>query len=192
MNKLCQEVFKYIKQQLSFGAPPSMREICNNVNAKSTSTIHNCVKQLEEEGFIKRLDNSRRTIVINTQPQIDVPILNSITPDIPINENFDILGYIPYSNFKDDPDSYFAITLKDDCMKNIGLLSGDIAIFKNVSLAPNEQVVIALYKEQIHIGRLFKEADSFKLKPENDNMQSNSFASLNIIGVLVASFRNYE
>lgn len=192
MHKLSDSVFQYIKSQLALGISPSIREICNNVNAKSTSTIHNCVKELEENGLISRMNNSRRTIVINSAPRADVPILGTVAAGVPIPAVEDIQGYIPYTNFKGDPSDYYALTIKGDSMINIGMFEGDIVIIRRVQTAENNQIVVALVDEEATVKRFFKEKGKFRLQPENDDMKPMYFNEVEVIGLVVASFRNYE
>lgn len=192
MNKLTDEVFQYIKSQLTLGISPSIREICENVNAKSTSTIHKCVKELEEAGFITRMNNSRRTILINSTPRADVPILGTVAAGVPIPAVEDITGYIPYTNFKGDPSDYYALTIKGDSMIKIGMFEGDIVIIRRVQTATNNQLVVALVDDEATVKRFFKEDGKFRLQPENDNLQPMYFDEVEIIGLVVASFRNYE
>lgn len=192
MHRLSDDVFQYIKSQLALGVSPSIREICDNVNAKSTSTIHNCVKELEEHGFISRMNNSRRTIVINSAPKVDVPILGTVAAGIPIPAVEDIKGYIPYTNFKGDPSDYYALTIKGDSMIKIGMFEGDVVIIRKVTTAENNQLVVALIDDEATVKRFYKEDGRFRLQPENDSMEPMYYDNVEVIGLVVASFRNYE
>lgn len=192
MNKLSEEVFQYIKEQLALGVSPSIREICNNVSAKSTSTIHNCVKELEDAGLISRMKNSRRTIIINSDPCVDVPILGTVAAGVPIPAVEDIKGYIPYTNFKGDPTDYYALTIKGDSMIKIGMFEGDVVIIRKVNTAENNQLVVALIEDEATVKRYFKEDGRFRLQPENDSMQPMYFDEIEVIGLVVACFRRYE
>lgn len=192
MNKLSEEVFQYIKAQLALGISPSIREICNNVSAKSTSTIHNCVKELEEQGFISRMNNSRRTIVINSAPRTDVPILGTVAAGVPITAVEDIVGYIPYINFKGEATDYYALKIKGDSMVKIGMLDGDVVIIRKVNIAQNNQLVVALIDNEATVKRFFKEDGRFRLQPENDSMAPMYYDDVEVIGLVVACYRDYE
>ena len=50
------EVLEYLKQHvLQKGYPPSVREICEAVSLKSTSSVHSHLESLEKNGYIQRL-----------------------------------------------------------------------------------------------------------------------------------------
>ena len=50
-----QEILEYIKDEiLHKGYPPAVREICQAVNLKSTSSVHSHLETLEKNGYIRR------------------------------------------------------------------------------------------------------------------------------------------
>jgi len=49
------EILEYIKSEiLRIGYPPAVREICEAVNLKSTSSVHSHLETLEKNGYILR------------------------------------------------------------------------------------------------------------------------------------------
>ena len=49
------EILEYIKNEiLNRGFPPAVREICEAVNLKSTSSVHAHLESLEKNGYIRR------------------------------------------------------------------------------------------------------------------------------------------
>ena len=60
-----QEILEYIKETiLKKGYPPAVREICEAVHLKSTSSVHSHLETLEEKGYIRRDPTKPRTIEI--------------------------------------------------------------------------------------------------------------------------------
>ena len=50
-----QEILDFIKQEIiSRGYPPAVREICEAVSLKSTSSVHSHLETLEKNGYMKR------------------------------------------------------------------------------------------------------------------------------------------
>lgn len=49
----------YIKEE---GISPTIREICDIVGLKSSSTVHTHIKKLEKQGYIKMIKDSPRSI----------------------------------------------------------------------------------------------------------------------------------
>ena len=59
------EILEYIKETiLKKGYPPAVREICEAVNLKSTSSVHSHLETLEKNGYIRRDPTKPRTIEI--------------------------------------------------------------------------------------------------------------------------------
>ena len=55
ISKKQQEILDYIKNEiLNRGFPPAVREICEAVNLKSTSSVHSHLEALEKNGYIRR------------------------------------------------------------------------------------------------------------------------------------------
>ena len=79
-----QEILEYIKDEiLHKGYPPAVREICQAVNLKSTSSVHSHLETLEKNGYIRRDPTKPRAIEImddtfnlNRREMVNVPILN--------------------------------------------------------------------------------------------------------------------
>ena len=53
------EILEYIKQEiLNKGYPPAVREICEAVHLKSTSSVHSHLETLEKNGYITSFSSS--------------------------------------------------------------------------------------------------------------------------------------
>ena len=60
-----QEILEFIKEEiLSKGYPPAVREICEAVHLKSTSSVHSHLETLERNGYIRRDPTKPRAIEI--------------------------------------------------------------------------------------------------------------------------------
>ena len=65
INKRERAILKYIERQINTrGYPPSVRDICQAVNLKSTSSVHAHLESLEKNGYIRRDPTKSRTIEI--------------------------------------------------------------------------------------------------------------------------------
>ena len=59
------EILEYIKSEIiNKGYPPAVREICEAVHLKSTSSVHSHLETLERNGFIRRDPTKPRAIEI--------------------------------------------------------------------------------------------------------------------------------
>ena len=81
------QILEYIKSEiLNKGYPPSVRDICQAVNLKSTSSVHSHLETLEKNGYIRRDPTKPRTIEIIDDNFIKIEV-NDINSDIVIEIN---------------------------------------------------------------------------------------------------------
>ena len=86
------EILEYIKQEiLNKGYPPAVREICEAVNLKSTSSVHSHLETLEKNGYIRRDPTKTRAIEIiddsfnlTRREVVNVPLIGSVAAGQPI------------------------------------------------------------------------------------------------------------
>ena len=87
-----QEILEYIKEAiLKKGYPPTVREICEAVNLKSTSSVHSHLETLERNGYIRRDPTKPRTIEIiddcfnlARREVVNVPLLGTVAAGMPL------------------------------------------------------------------------------------------------------------
>ncbi|WP_297634604.1 transcriptional repressor LexA [uncultured Clostridium sp.] len=181
------------------GYPPSVREICEAVCLKSTSTVHGHLKRLEKKGLIKRDPTKPRALEIIEfmQPKremIEIPIVGNITAGMPILavENIEDTFSIPLDFVKHD-NELFILKVKGNSMINVGIHDGDLAIIEQKSSAQNGEIVVALVNnEDATIKRFFKEKDYIRLQPENDSLEPIIVDDCTVLGKLVGIFRDYR
>lgn len=97
------EILEYIKEQiLTKGYPPAVREICNAVNLKSTSSVHSHLETLEKNGYIRRDPTKPRAIEIvddsfnlTRKEMRNIPILGTVAAGQPIFAEENVSGYFP-------------------------------------------------------------------------------------------------
>ena len=65
------EILEFIKDQiLTRGFPPSVRDICEAVHLKSTSSVHAHLETLEKNGYIRRDPTKQEPLRFWTTPSI--------------------------------------------------------------------------------------------------------------------------
>ena len=161
------EIYNYLKQYTEAkGYPPSVREICEAVSLRSTSTVHGHLKRLEKKGLIKRDPTKPRALEItelneNKKEMINIPIIGKVTAGVPIlaTENIEDTFPIP-----------MLLHASGDSMIGAGINDGDYVIIEQCSSANNGDIVVALIENEATIKRFFKETDHIRLQPENDTM----------------------
>ena len=173
------------------GYPPSVREIAEAVDLKSTSTIHAHLTALEKLGYISRDSGRTRAIIINRTEESPsgIPILGSVAAGEPILAVEDALGYIPYETHNND--EYFALRIRGVSMINAGILDGDMVVVHRQSTAQNGEIVIALIDDEATCKRLQFDGASVWFLPENDDYYPISGEGAVILGKVTAVIRTY-
>lgn len=192
------EIYEFLKiHTANKGYPPSVREICDAVNLKSTSTVHGHLKRLEKKGLLKRDPTKPRALEI-TDPNcpkkemLYIPIIGRVTAGIPIlaTENIEDLFPIPIDYIKHNQ-SLFMLRVVGDSMINAGINDGDLAIIEQNQTAVNGDIVVALIDNDATIKTFYKESDYIRLQPENDTLDPIIVKDCSILGKLVGLFRAY-
>ena len=191
------EILEYIKQEiLNKGYPPTVREMCDAVHLKSTSSIHSHLESLEKNGYIRRDPSKPRTIEIvddnfnlTRREVVNVPVVGSIAAGQPLLAVQNIDNYFPIpSEYMPNQDT-FMLHVKGDSMVNVGIFDGDVILVKQQNTARNGEIVAALVDDSATVKTFYKEADHIRLQPENDAMEPIIVADCQILGVVFGVFR---
>lgn len=194
---------EFIKDQLTTkGYPPTIREISNAINIKSTSTIHDYLKKLEKFGYIKRNQDTPRGIEIlkngeetQTSSIVNLPLVGKVSAGMGMFAEENIEEFIPLPSNLIKGDNNFVLKVDGDSMINAGILNGDYVIVNKKNIANNNQIIVALINnESATIKRFFREDNKIKLQPENDFMNSMYFDldEINVLGIVTGVFRTIK
>ncbi len=193
------EVYNVIKDHiLDKGYPPSVREICELVGLKSTSTVHGHLERLEKKGLIRRDPTKPRAIElvkdsVIKKEMIDIPLVGKVTAGQPILavENIEDIFTLPISYVKNNNNELFMLNVSGESMIEAGILDGDLAIMEKVNYADNGDIVVALIDNEATLKRFFKEKNCIRLQPENKTMAPIIIKDCQVIGKLVGIYRRY-
>lgn len=192
-----QEILDYIKESiLKRGYPPSVREICEAVHLKSTSSVHSHLETLEKNGYIRRDPTKPRTIEITDdsfgltrRELVNVPLVGSIAAGQPILAEQNIENYFPIPVEMLPNQEVFMLRVKGDSMINVGIFDGDQIIVKRQSTARNGEIVAALVDDSATVKRFYRENGHYRLQPENDSMDPIIVNEAEVLGVVIGLFR---
>lgn len=192
------DIYNFLKTYTETkGYPPSVREICEAVSLRSTSTVHGHLKRLEKKGLIKRDPTKPRALEIielnsAKREMLNIPIVGKVTAGKPIlaTENIEDTFSLPLDFIKHDRE-LFVLKVTGESMINAGIHDGDFAIIEKAENASNGDIVVALIEEESTIKRFYKEKNHIRLQPENDTMDPIIVDSCSILGKLVGLFRRY-
>ncbi len=192
-----QEILEYIKETiLKKGYPPAVREICEAVHLKSTSSVHSHLETLEKNGYIRRDPTKPRTIEIiddcfnlNRREIVNIPLVGTIAAGEPILAEQNIENYFPMpAEFLPNQET-FMLRVKGDSMINVGIFDGDQIIVKQQSTAHNGEIVAALVDDSATVKRFYKENGHYRLQPENDSMDPIIVDHVEVLGVVIGLLR---
>lgn len=195
-----QEILNYIKEEiLKRGYPPAVREICEAVNLKSTSSVHSHLETLEKNGYIRRDPTKPRAIEIcddNFQmvrtEMVSLPVIGRVAAGEPILAEENIESYFPVPAEMVPSGESFVLNVKGDSMINAGIFSGDQIFVNSCNSARNGDMVVALIDDSATVKTFYKEDGHIRLQPENDTMDPIIVNDCQILGKVFGVFRLFH
>ena len=206
MEKLSQkqfEILEYMKKAVrEKGYPPSVREICDAVGLKSTSTVHGHLERLERKGYIRRDPAKPRAIEIfsdndsgnsdgSSRELIEVPIVGTVTAGIPILATENIEDTFPIPSDYAPNGNIFMLRVKGDSMINAGIFNKDLIMVRQQNTADNGDIVFALIEDFATVKTSYKENGYIRLQPENPTMSPIIVRDVSILGKVVGLYRKF-
>ena len=191
------EILEYIKQEiLNKGYPPAVREICEAVHLKSTSSVHSHLETIEKNGYIRRDPTKPRAIEIiddnfnlTRREVVNVPIIGQVAAGQPLLAVENIENYFPIpTEFMPNAET-FMLKVKGDSMINAGIFNGDKILVQKQSDAQNGDIVVALVDDSATVKTFYKEDGHFRLQPENDTMDPIIVNECSILGKVFGIMR---
>jgi repressor LexA len=191
------EILEYIKQEiLNKGYPPAVREICEAVHLKSTSSVHSHLETLEKNGYIRRDPTKPRAIEIidenfnlTRREVVNVPLIGKVAAGQPLLAVENIENYFPIpAEFMPNEDT-FMLQVQGESMINVGIFDGDNILVQRQSTAQNGDMVVALVEDSATVKTFYKEEGHYRLQPENDTMDPIIVPECQILGKVFGVFR---
>lgn len=191
------EILEYIKAEiLRVGYPPAVREICDAVHLKSTSSVHSHLETLEKNGYIRRDPTKPRAIEImddsfnlTRREMANVPMVGRVAAGQPILAEQNITDYFPIPVEYMPNNETFMLTVKGESMINAGIFDGDYVLVEQRQTASNGDMVVALVDDSATVKTFYKENGYFRLQPENDDMDPIIVNHCDILGKVIGVFR---
>lgn len=194
------EILEYIKKEiLNKGYPPTVRDICEAVHLKSTSSVHSHLETLEKNGYIRRDPTKPRAIEIvddnfnlTRREVVNVPMIGHVAAGQPILAVENIEAYFPIpAEFMPNAESYM-LKVQGESMINAGIFDGDSILVEKCDSARNGDMVVALVDDSATVKTFYKENDHIRLQPENDTMDPIIVPDCKILGKVFGVFRLFR
>ena len=212
LSKMQQKVYDYIvKCVTEQGYPPSVREICAELDFKSPSTAHFHIKHLEDLGYIERGAGKGRAIALvgegikparpadppaadfmeETETRRDrVPIVGSVAAGSPILAQECIEDYLTFDTGGRSGE-YFALRVRGESMLGVGILPDDLVVVRRQQTANNGEIVVALIGDEATVKTFKKQNGEIWLLPANPDYQPIDGRECEVLGKVVAVVRQY-
>lgn len=191
------EILEYIKETiLKKGYPPAVREICEAVNLKSTSSVHSHLETLEKNGYIRRDPTKPRTIEIlddefalTRREVVNVPLIGTVAAGTPLLAQENIEDYMPIPAEMLPNKEIFMLRVKGDSMIEAGIFNNDQVLVAKQDTAENGEMVVALVEDSATVKTFYKENGHYRLQPQNAAMSPIIVDEVQILGKVIGLFR---
>ena len=191
------KILEYIKDQImEKGYPPAVREICEAVHLKSTSSVHSHLATLEKRGYIRRDPTKPRAIEIcddNFQmlrtETASLPVVGRVAAGEPILAEQNIESYFPVPAEYVPRGESFVLKVHGTSMINAGIMDGDYIFVNSCRNAENGEIIVALIDDSATVKRFYKEDGHIRLQPENDEMEPIIVEDCQILGKVFGVYR---
>ena len=194
MNNKSQEILEFINFTLKNDSySPSVREICEAVNLKSTSTVQYHLNKLEKKGVINKSDGKSRSLHLNNSISEfrSVPIVGEIAAGLPLSAEENQIGELPYpeSNFND---SLIALKVNGDSMIDAGIHDGDLVVVdKSKEPLDGDIGAFLVYDTEATVKYIDTIRNKQYLIPANKNYENIEISeNISVVGKVVSLFRD--
>lgn len=196
MKKIDQKIKKVYEFTIDFfnqyGYSPSIREICEKCDIKSTATAYSYIEKLKNDGLINSSPLKKRSITLTSRSEfVTIPLIGNVRAGQPIYAVENLEGYIPLPTEFDSKSKSFALRVQGDSMINAGIKENDVIVVREQSTALNGEIVVALVDDSATIKRFYNKDGKIILHPENDEMPDMIFNDVLILGVVKGLIRKF-
>lgn len=211
-------MLEFMKQRTAEkGYPPTVREICEELGVKSTSTVHKDLSSLEVKGFIKKDPSKPRAIEIvgydrsaggvrgqEPAPQavlperadvVDIPLVGQVAAGTPILAEQNVTDSFPVPARYISGGTHFMLTVKGESMIDAGIFDGDYILVQQQNSAKNGDIVVAMidgFESEATVKTFYHEGDHIRLQPENSTMSPIIVRDVKILGKVKGVFRYFN
>ena len=205
-----QRILEFMREEVKRrGYAPTVREICNALEIKSTSTVHKDIENLVLQGHLRKDPSKPRAYVLSDDPRraafegnvtpiyedtVEVPVVGNVAAGSPIlaEENIDDTFTLP-SRYVSGTN--FMLRVRGESMVNVGIFDGDLILVEQKETANNGDIVVAMvdgFESEATVKTFYRESDHIRLQPENDSMSPIIVKDARILGKVKGVFRYYS
>lgn len=176
------------------GYTPSVREIGQECQIKSTATVYSYLQKLQEKGFLNKSTNKKRSVTLAKSSGVNIPLIGTVTAGQPIfaYENYEDYYTFPASEFKGE--ELFMLRVQGTSMIDAGIMNGDKIVVRRQEGAENGEIVVVLVEDSATVKRFYRRNGQIVLHPENETLSDMIFedGEVRILGKVIGLMRNYR
>jgi len=120
-----------------------------------------------------------------------IPLVGKVTAGQPILAIENIEDYLVMPQYLLGHSDMFALRVQGESMIEAGIFDGDIIIVRQQNNADNGNIVVAMIEDEATVKRIYYEENRVRLQPENSSMEPIYADSVQVLGQLVALFRQF-
>lgn len=192
------------------GFPPTIREIGEEMDIRSTNGVNDHLKALERKGYLTRGEQQSRSLVPTKRARmilgvgskksdptfLEIPLLGRVAAGAPILAQENIQDTVRIDSFLlgGSGKEVFALRIKGNSMIEDGIHDGDFIFVKKAPSATPGEIVVALIEEEATVKRYYPEGDRIRFQPANKDMEpiyvaKAEFKQTMILGKVVGVYR---
>lgn len=202
-----------VRESEDRGFPPTIREIGEEMDIRSTNGVNDHLKALERKGYLTRGEQQSRSLVPTKRARlvlgmggprrdptlIDVPVLGRVAAGAPLLATENIEDSVRIDSFLlgGAGREVFALRVKGQSMIEDGINDGDYLFVKKTPQAHPGDIVVALIEDEATVKRFYPEGDRVRFQPANKDMQpiyvaKSQFRQTMILGLVVGVYRKLQ
>lgn len=192
------------------GFPPTIREIGEEMDIRSTNGVNDHLKALERKGYLTRGEQQSRSLVPTKRARmilgvgakkadpsfLEIPLLGRVAAGAPILAQENIQDTVRIDSFLlgGSGKEVFALRIKGNSMIEDGIHDGDFIFVKKAPNATPGEIVVALIEDEATVKRFYPEGDRIRFQPANKDMEpiyvaKAEFKQTMILGKVVGVYR---
>jgi repressor LexA len=204
------EILSFIlRESEERGFPPTIREIGEEMDIRSTNGVNDHLKALERKGYLTRGEQQSRSLVPTKRARlvlgmgpkrdpsmIDVPLLGKVAAGAPLLATENVEDSVRIDSFLlgGAGKEVFALKVKGQSMIEDGIYDGDYLFVRKTPSAHPGDIVVALIEDEATVKRFFPEGDRIRFQPANKDMEpiyvkKADFRQTQILGLVVGVYR---
>jgi repressor LexA len=192
------EVLRFIARQIDdAGYPPTIREIGEALDIRSTNGVNDHLKALERKGYLTRDPVKSRALIPTdaaktvlgegarpgnvvsiskgiprpTSRLVEIPIVGRVAAGQPILAQERIEDTVQVDSFLLGTNKrVYGLRVQGDSMIGDGILPGDYVFVKKQLDADDGEIVVAMIDDEATVKRVYFEGDRVRFQPSNPRM----------------------